>query len=118
MPPLQSVTSIKYYDTDDVEYTLAATDYTVDADSFVGRVFLRYGKTWPSITLRPYIGVAVEYVAGYGDTAASVPRAVRHAILLTLGHWYKQRENSTEKALYEIPDGAKSLLWKNRVVPA
>src|SRR5512139_2288241 len=37
LPPLQSITSIKYYDEDDVEATMTATDYIVDTVSEPGQ---------------------------------------------------------------------------------
>jgi uncharacterized phiE125 gp8 family phage protein len=116
LPPLQSVTYIKYYGTDNAEATVAATDYTVDTYSEPGRVFLRDGKNWPSTSLRPYQGVLIEFVAGYG-AACDVPQAVKQAMLLLIGHWYRQRENSTDKPLSIIPNGVKALLDLNRVVP-
>lgn len=64
-PPLQSVSSIKYYGTDDTEYTFDAANYFVDTESEPGRVVLKYGKSWPTITLRPTNGICVTFIAGY-----------------------------------------------------
>ena len=72
LPPLQSVTSIKYYGTDDTEYTLAATEYDADTKGFVGRVVLKYSKTWPSTVLRPSNAVVVRFVAGYNTYSSTV----------------------------------------------
>ena len=44
-PPLQSVTSVVYYDTDDTEATLSSANYLVDADSHLGRVILDSGQS-------------------------------------------------------------------------
>lgn len=63
---LQSVTSIKYKDTDGTEYTMDSGDYTVDADSDPGRVVLDYGESWPSATLHPSNPIYIEFVCGYG----------------------------------------------------
>lgn len=71
-PPLQSVTSVKYYDTDDTENTMDTADYFVDTKSYKGRVSLVYGETWPSETLRPANGVVVRYVAGYASYLGTV----------------------------------------------
>lgn len=72
LPPLQSITSIKYYDTSDVEYTLATTEYDVDTYSEPGRVVLKSGKTWPSTTLRPSNGIVIRFVAGYATYSSTV----------------------------------------------
>jgi uncharacterized phiE125 gp8 family phage protein len=47
-PPIQSVTSVKYIDTDGVLQTLASTEYTVDTTSMRGRIVPAWGKVWPS----------------------------------------------------------------------
>lgn len=65
LPPLQSIASIKYYDTDDTEATVTATDYITDATGFIGRVVLADGKSWPTTSLRPAKGVCIEFVCGY-----------------------------------------------------
>ena len=36
--------------------------------------------------------VLVTYVAGYGAAASAVPQRAKQAILLLVGHWYRQRE--------------------------
>lgn len=64
LPPLQSA-SIKYYGTDDTEYPLAATDYTVEPEQLPGRITLNYAKSWPTVTLRPARPIVVTFTAGY-----------------------------------------------------
>lgn len=115
-PPLQSVTSIKYKDSAGTESTWADTNYIVDPDSFLGRVVLADGISWPTATLYPAGGIRIQFVAGYG-LAADVPQTTRQAMLLLIGHLYENREASTERALSEIPFGVKALLGMDRVVP-
>lgn len=90
-PPLQTVSSVKYYDAADTEYTLASTEYMVDATSWPARLVLRDAASWPGVTLRPVNGVLVTFVAGWSTTAA-IPQALKQAMLLLLGHWYENRE--------------------------
>lgn len=116
-PPLQAVNSIKYYGTDDTEYTMATADYFVDIKSEPGRVALGYSKTWPTTTLRPTNGVCIEFDAGYGDASDDVPKRVKQAMLLIIGHLYERREESAEKVLSEIPLGVKALLGLDRIYP-
>jgi uncharacterized phiE125 gp8 family phage protein len=117
LPPLVSVLSIKYYGTDDTEYTLTPTEYFVDTKSEPGRVVLGYGKSWPIVILRPANGVCIEFVAGYGATASVVPKKVSQAMLLLIGHWFKNREALSETLPKEIEFAVRSLLWLDRVVP-
>jgi len=116
LPPLLSVTSIKYYDTTNAEATMTASDYYADTNSTPGRVVLAWGKTWPGTTLRPANGICVEFVCGYGATSASVPAAVRQAMLLLIGHLYENREAVSEKPLTQVPMAVESLLWTERVL--
>lgn len=107
-PPLQSVTSVKYYDEDDAEHTWASTNYRLDTYSEPGRILLASGGSWPS-GLRAQQGFLVEFVAGYGD-ASAVPEDIKTAILMMVAHWYENREAQ------EMPAGAKRLLASHRVV--
>jgi uncharacterized phiE125 gp8 family phage protein len=44
---LQSVTSLKSYDPDNVEATLSSSKYLVDISSEPGRIVLNSGESWP-----------------------------------------------------------------------
>lgn len=90
-PPLQSVTSVKYYDEDNVEATFPSASYYVDTVSEPGRVVLNSDYDWPSVTLRPVNAVVVRFVAGW-TSAANVPETIKQAVLLVVGHWYEDRE--------------------------
>lgn len=116
-PPLQSVATITYVDEDGVSHTLAAADYLVDTAREPGRVVLKSGATWPSATLRPAAGIEVAYTAGYGDAGDDVPRAIRAALLLLVGHWYENREAVMEgaRAGQETPLAVDMLLATYRV---
>jgi len=116
-PPLQSVASVKYYGTDDTEYTLDAADYRVSLYGYKGRVVLNYGKSWPSTTLRPAEAVVVEYDAGYGDDATDVPERARMAIKIVAAHLYENREVTDVREHKEIPLGVQALLGLERIWP-
>jgi len=91
-PPLQSVTSVKYKDSDGTETTMTAdTDYLVDLDSDVGRIVLPYGESWPSFTAYPVNPVKVRFVTGY-YASNLIPKSIKQAMLLLIGHWYANRE--------------------------
>lgn len=117
-PPLQSVTSVTYYDTDGAAHTFAATSYYVDKSMEPGRLVLDYGETWPSETLRPSSGaVVIKFKAGYGDAATTVPQSIRQAILLLVGHWYEAREAIIVGTIStELPMTVKYLLWPSRML--
>ncbi len=112
-PPLQDDPApiITYYDTDGVEHTLAATEYDVDTyDQWRPKISLKYGKSWPSTTLRPYNGVRVEFTCGYGATSASIPEDVLNGCKLRLQELWERRDSEPSPAVF-------ALLSSERVVP-
>ena len=82
-------------DVDGVEQTLSTSVYTVDTDNTEGLIYEAYNQDWPSIR---YVDKAVKitFVAGYGNTATSVPSPLKEAILLHVDHLYENRGNSAE----------------------
>ena len=89
MPPLQDVVSIKYKDSTGTEVTLTEDeDYIVDISGPIGRIALPYGKLWPAFDPYPVNPIAIRYTAGY----TAMPKIVRQAMLLLIGHWYANRE--------------------------
>jgi uncharacterized phiE125 gp8 family phage protein len=87
--PVQTVTEINYYDSDDVLQTLNASEYWVDTHGPVARVVIK--NSWPATESRPS-AVTIEYVCGYGDTAAEVPAPLRSACLVGVGWLYENRD--------------------------
>jgi len=117
LPPLQSVSNVKYYGTDDTEYTFPVADYQVDTHSQPGRLVLGYGKSWPSVSLRPANGVIITFIAGYGATEDEVPKRVKQAIKVLVGHLYEHREATDLKELKEVPFAVHALLGLDRIWP-
>jgi uncharacterized phiE125 gp8 family phage protein len=119
-PPLSSVRSVKFYDTDDVATTVDPADYLVDITSEPGRVVLNDGAEWPQVDLRPANAVVIEFDAGYGDDPEDVPAKFRQAMLLMIGHWYTHREEVSvgSGSAMPIPFAASALLQVDRVMPA
>lgn len=90
-PKLQSVTSVKYIDSDGTENTMPTTDYLVDTDSSPGRIVLKFAKIWPTAILQPASAVRIRMVCGYG-LAVAVPQPLKQAIFFLVAHWYENRE--------------------------
>ena len=90
--PVQSVTSVKYYDTTGTQQTLSNTLYALDAADDFGFAHISpvYAGVWPD-TRDQINAVAVRYVAGYAD-AASVPQSIKNWILLMVSTMYENRE--------------------------
>ena len=123
-PPLLSVTSIKYVDAAGVTQTVAPAGYTVDQAGEFAHVYPSYQANWP-LDLRAHPrGVAIRFVAGYGNTpetiaapqSASVPGAGLAAVKLIVGDLYKNREESVVgNIINRVPFAARRLLDTMRV---
>ena len=81
LAPIQSITHVKYYDRDDALQTFAAADYYTNLTSTPPEIRLKEAKQWPNTSLYRPNKVEVTMVAGYGATAASVPRAAKLAMV-------------------------------------
>ena len=67
-PPLVSVRSIKYYDDENVEYSIDLSDFYIDICHTPGRIIFNKNFEWPNtITLRSIDSVKIVFIAGYDD---------------------------------------------------
>jgi uncharacterized phiE125 gp8 family phage protein len=114
---LQSVTSIKWKDTDATETTLVVTtDYLVETNGDkCGRIVLPYGASWPSGTLYPSNPITIRFVCGW-TTTALIPSKIKQAILMIAADLWSNRElqvfaNSGQS--YQINATVKSLLFNS-----
>lgn len=109
-PPLQSLVSVKLYNSAGEEVAVDIADFIVDSDSEPGRITFKSGKTWPSITLREINAVKFQFKAGYTE-ASKVPESVKIAILIYASHRYENPDGE------DVPQAFYNLLWSNRIVP-
>jgi len=94
LPPLQSVTSVKYYDVNNTLQTLATSVYTVLADDLGSFIEVVVGQHWPVIYPRDD-AVVIQYVCGYG-AASDVPMPIIHAAKVLLAGFYENRTEYTD----------------------
>lgn len=116
LPPLQSISSIKYDDLDGVEQTISSSSYIVDnvAKNKPGWVVPVATYTWPA-TMDKINAVRVRFVAGHG-IATQIPAPIMQAMYLLIGHWYGSREQVTPVNLSSIPMGVDALLANYRTM--
>ena len=93
--------------------TFSTASYRVQRLETPGRITTVYGGTWPA-GLEDNDAVIVRWWGGYGTTGASVPAAVRHAMLMLVGLFYERRAAADNISANEIPFGVKSLLDSQR----
>ena len=92
--PVQTITSVKYRDTDGVLQTLSGASYALVQDDFgFAKINPAYGATWPTTQVRDD-AVVVEFVAGYAS-AAAVPESIKQWIKLMISTMYDNRETES-----------------------
>lgn len=92
MPPLQSVTHVKYLDSANVEQPLVLnTDYLIDIYSEPARIKPCFGEVWPT-TYSEINAVRIRFISGYGAADSDVPEPIRQWILMAIGAMYENRE--------------------------
>lgn len=94
-PPIVSVSSVKYYDEDNTLQTLDPADYALDNASEPGYIVPAPDVDWPD-TYDKINAVIVEYVAGYGATAASTPKDIKLYILAKLSEVFDPNARPNE----------------------
>lgn len=112
---LQSVTSVSYVDTAGATQVLAGSGYQVDIMNDPGRLMPAYGAVWPPTRGDTFNAVTVRFVCGYG-LAPAVPRLIKVAMLLVLGHLWEHREENSDFQLHQLPLGAERLLSSFRLI--
>lgn len=106
LPPLRSVSEVRYIDTDGATQILASSAYRVDTSGEAGRIAPAFGSEWPQT--RAIIGaIEIDFDAGYDV----VPMPLQHAMKLLIGHWYENREQVvTGTIATSMPDGVAALI--------
>ncbi len=95
-PRIQSITWLKYVAEDGTLTTLDPAAYELEATHEPGLLLPAYGLAWPAARARPG-AVKVQYKAGYGDTADSLPKPIVQWMLLALTDLYENRARSSER---------------------
>lgn len=117
--PLLSVTEVRFTEQGGTEKTFSNTLYIVDTSSqrIPGRIALKVGEVWPTGALQTIDAFRVEFKAGYGLTAASVPAAIKHGIKIMVADMYEHRESvaDEESALPKVPIDAERALAPYKV---
>ena len=107
-PPLVQIEQIQVKKADGTEETLSADQY--EADTVGGGVFVH----WPKEQFAQINPIRVLYKTGYQE---NLPKTIRQAMLLLIGHWYENRETVVIGAFtsIEIEMTVKALLNQYRV---
>jgi len=100
--PLQSITTVQYYDTAGTLQTLASSVYDTDTVSRPARIVLKPAQSWPSLqSNRLTPRVIVTYVIGW-SSATLVPERIKQGIRMYVAYLDANREGleDAERAEY------------------
>lgn len=107
LPPLQSITSVNYYDFSGTLQTVDPSYYNTSLQ-FSPRIQPQYSKVWP--ISRPTIdSVQITFVAGYGSQQTNIPVNVQQAMKLHIAHLYENREAVMAGQMVEVPMAVEAL---------
>ena len=112
--PLQSITSIKYYDNNDEQQTWSSSLYDEDTAMEPGRVRPASGQAYPSDVRGHTDDIEITFGAGHGDAASDVPDGIKAAINILAANWFENRESNTPIGLTPVPMSLESLIWQYR----
>lgn len=95
--------------------TYSTAEYRVDRYATPGAVLPIYGTTWTPHR-QDDNAISITWWAGYGASGSDVPAAIRHAMLMLIGHWYDTSRSGvlTGTISKEVEFGVKSLLDSQR----
>jgi uncharacterized phiE125 gp8 family phage protein len=113
-PPVLSVTSVKYYDTDGVQQTVDPANYLLDERTEPGYVVPVDGYEWPSTQDRVN-AVVVRFQCGY-PTAADVREDLKHWIYIRAATAVDNREEVDRSGRLARLSFVDSLLASSAVV--
>lgn len=112
-PPCVSVISLSFFDNDKAEHMLTVdVDYIVVSNGDDTKIIPAVGETWSQSY--PVVLVKIRYIAGYNPPQI-MPRGIKQAMLLLIGHWYEHREAVTDMTSNVLPLAVRSLLYQQKV---
>jgi uncharacterized phiE125 gp8 family phage protein len=107
-PPVMSDPVVVQYVSSDSSL-VTFTNFRTDRDATPAVIRPQWNGTWPTVRGAEN-DVVISWWAGYGTTGANVPVPARHAMLLILSHWYRNREAISENRFAPVPMSAETLL--------
>jgi uncharacterized phiE125 gp8 family phage protein len=111
--PLQSITSVKYYDTDGTQQTLSTSYYDTNTVRRPGAVVLKAGQSWPSVQSERRNGrVEIIYVCGW-TSADAVPERIKQGIRQFVAYLDLDRDGLEPAAL--AARQAAERCWSDRI---
>jgi uncharacterized phiE125 gp8 family phage protein len=119
--PVISLTSLKYWDSDNNQQTITDNDnnFQKDFNSDVAAIYEGLVNTFPAISANKINPIEIITVCGYGD-ASDVPEDIKQAIKIMISYFYEHRDMlnvpvASIATQIEVPNAVFSLLTRYRV---
>jgi len=112
--PVSSITSIQYFDNENVSRTLTVSDFYLYGNQDRAWIKAKPGVVIPAVFDR-LDAITVTFVAGFSDNSAGVPNSIRQAMSLLISHWYENPTGvAARETVSELPFAVQSLINTNR----
>ena len=89
--PVQSINSIKYYDSNEDEQTWSSSEYSYSR-GYKSRIKPKPGYNWPT-PIEILEAIEIEMVCGYGDEPEDVPPGIKLGIKRYANNQFQHRED-------------------------
>lgn len=121
--PVREIVAVEYLDAQSKAWTPLGEGavYLLGRKDGLSEVRFERDQTKPALASR--LGnVRVSYVAGYSPTRSTeserrfrIPRKVEQCLLLLTGHWFENREESSDRPSVAIVKGAEAIIKQSRI---
>jgi uncharacterized phiE125 gp8 family phage protein len=114
--PLLSLSAITAYDANGTSTSVPLAQFLPETSAMPARINLPDTlKGAPA--LRRRAAIEIDYVAGFGTTAANVPVDLKQAVLVLIGYWFEHRDAVVVAGSGAVvPGGFDNLIAKYRAV--
>lgn len=113
--PVISVAAIEAMQEDGTWIAVDSQVYRLLPAGYPASVALAKGAAWPASLGIPdcvRVRLVCGHEAGGDDPAANIPKDIKQALKLIIGHWHKNREAAADRQMLEIPFGAQAVIDK------
>lgn len=107
--PVKSLTSVAYYDTDNVSQTINVANFRLVANEDYAWIENIPSFSWPAVYDR-HDAITFTLLCGFAET----PEPLKHAAKLMVGHWFENREAASEKSVKAIDWAVEALVGRYR----
>jgi uncharacterized phiE125 gp8 family phage protein len=96
--PIQSITSITYYDGNNTQQTLSTSKYQLHIGT--REIKIAFLQVLP-VSLARWDAWTITYLCGYGSTAAACPGVAKRAMMFLIGYQFENRDQLMNDVVYK-----------------